>query len=159
MWEQVRSRVSGVLVLVLIVVSLGVLIAGAPPNQYRTADVTRTVFASAARTVTANSDDFEIDPTTFKGVLVFLHVAAASGTLDVSLERKDPISGTYLALASAAFPQVTTATGPDTLVVYPGIAETANETVSDVGSGTLRAVATLGNSPAFTFSLAAVPLR
>lgn len=157
-----RANVTWMLALVCGLGLWLVVVAGAPPNQYHTADVTRTVFASAARTVTANSTDFEIDPTRFTGLMLFLDISAASGTtptLDVKLQRKDPISTNYDDVPGGAFAQKTT-TGTDTLVVYPGVAETANETVSDLANGTLRAVATIGGTtPSFTFSLAAVPVQ
>ncbi len=113
-----------------------------------------TVFASAARTTTTNS----ADQTNYnhKGGRLFLDVTAVSGTaptLDVTLQTRDSISGTYIAIPGAAFAQKT-AISFDDLTVYPGIAETANETVSDIVSRIWRAVATIGGTtPSFTFSL------
>lgn len=124
------------------------LAAQQPPNY------TVTVFGSAARTVTANSSD--VDNYSARGVRCLLDVTAASGTtptLDVKLQSKDPISGKYVDLPGAAFTQKTAASTDD-LTVYPGVAETANETVSDVISGVWRAVATIGGTtPSFTFTL------
>ena len=117
-------------------------------------NVEATVFASAARTTTTNS----ADQTNFnrRGARFFLSVTAASGTtptLNVKIQTKDSIAGDYVDLPGAAFTEKTGVTN-DELTVYPGIAETANETVSDVLSRTWRAVATIaGTTPSFTFSL------
>lgn len=115
-----------------------------------------TIFASASRTASANSDDFE--QIGFKGVRLYLDVSAASGTtptLDVKIQAKDKLSGNYIDLTGAAFAQKTT-TGTDYLTIYPGIGETANEAISDLVPNTWRAVATIGGTtPDFTFSLSA----
>lgn len=115
-----------------------------------------TVLASAVRTSTANSDD-QVNRFA-RGVRLYLDVTAASGTtptLDVKVQTKDPVSSTYIDLPGAAFSQKTT-TGSDDLTIYPGVAETANETVSDALSRTWRVVATIGGTtPSFTFSVGA----
>lgn len=123
-----------------------------------------TVFASEARTATANSDE-QVMPLrgdsgeeipAFRGVHLVLDITASSGTdetLDVKLQRKDQLSGEWVDLTGGAFAQKT-GTGTDDLVIYPGIAETANRSVSDVLTARWRAVATVGGtSPSFTFSL------
>ena len=69
------------------------------------------------------------------------------------------MAGGYFDIPSAAFAQKT-GTGSDDLTVYPGIAETSNETVSDVIPRDWRVVATLGgSSPNFTFSVGAHYLK
>ena len=115
-----------------------------------------TLFTSAARTATANSDDNFSHGS--RGLWVVLNITAVSGTsptLDVKLQRKDSRSGEYVDLPGAVFAQKT-ATGTAGLTVYPGIAETGNVSVSDVISEVFRAVATLGGSstPTFTYTLA-----
>ena len=116
------------------------------------------LFASAALTDTGSphsSADFDNDA--WPGVLLSLDITAASGTptLDIKLQSKDPASGKYNDIPGAAFAQKTT-TGQDTLVLYPGVAETANASVSDVLSPVFKAVATIaGTTPSFTFSLGA----
>lgn len=118
-----------------------------------------TVLASAVRTATANSAD-QVNRFA-RGVRLFLNITAASGTaptLDIKVQTKDPVSGVYLDLPGAVFAQKTT-TGSDDLTVYPGVAETANETVSDALSRTWRVVATIaGTTPSFTFSVGAAYL-
>ena len=115
------------------------------------------IFPSAARIATVNSADFDNDGG-WRGAVFSLDITAASGTtptLDITIERKDVASGKYNAIPGAAFAQKTT-TGQDELVIYPGVAETANESVSDILSTVLRAVATIGGTtPSFTFSLGA----
>lgn len=126
----------------------GVLAANADPAA---------VFASAARTATANSTD-QVNYSG-KGVVCLLDITAASGTsptLDIKLQYKDTVPATdkYIDIPSATFAQKTAA-GTDSLTIYPGIAETANRSVSDVLPRDWRAVATIGGtSPSFTFSLA-----
>ena len=116
-----------------------------------------TVFASAARAATANSDT-KHNEGGFVGVHLTLDITAASGTtptLDVKVQRFDALSGKWVDLTSGAFAQKT-ATGTSDLTIYPGIAETANLSVSDVLGATWRAVATIGGTtPSFTFSLGA----
>lgn len=123
-----------------------------------------TVFDSAARTSSANSDE-QVMPLrgdsgeeipAFRGVHLVLDITASAGTsetLDVKVQRKDALSGEWVDLTGGAFAQKT-GTGTDDLVIYPGVAETANRSVSDVLTSRWRAVATLGGTdPSFTFSL------
>lgn len=118
-----------------------------------------TLHASAAETATGGVA-FRND-TGAKGIHLVLDVTAVSGTtptLDVKLQRFDAASGKYVDLASAAFAQKT-ATGTSDLTIYPGIAETANVSVSDVLSENLKIVWTLGGTtPSFTFTLGATLL-
>ena len=115
-----------------------------------------TIFSSAARTATANSDDNFSHGS--RGLWVVLDITAASGTsptLDVKLQRKDPLSGSYVDLPGGVCAQKT-GTGTAWLTVYPGIAETTNGSTSDVISEVFRAVGTIGgtDTPTFTYSLA-----
>jgi hypothetical protein len=112
------------------------------------------LFASAARIATVNGSD--VNNWRHRGIRLWLDITAVSGTtptLDVKLQGKDRISGVYVDIPSAAFAQKT-ANGSDDLLVYPGVAETANRSVSDVLPKTFRVVATIGGTtPSFTFSL------
>ena len=127
------------------------------PRSYNAYDCNHefTVFAPAARTASANSTDLENRAA--KGIHLILDVTAASGTtptLDVKVQRKCPLSDAYVDVPSGAFAQKTT-TGTDDLVIYPGVAETANRSVSDVISSQWRVVATIaGTTPSFTFTVA-----
>ncbi len=93
----------------------------------------------------------------FLGVRLYLDYTAESGTnpvLDLKIQTKDPLSGKYFDMAGAAFSQAS-AVSTDELTVYPGIAETNNETVSDVLPLTWRVVATVGgtDTPTVTASV------
>lgn len=119
-----------------------------------------TVLSLAARTSTTNSAD--LTNLFARGVRLHLDIDAASGTtptLDIKVQAKDSLSGNYFDIPGAAFTQKTAA-GTDDLTVYPGVAETANETVSDVIPRTWRVVATIGGTtPSFTFSVGASYVR
>lgn len=115
-----------------------------------------TLLASAARTATANT----ADQTNYnhRGAVFTLDVTVVSGTtptLDVKIQALDTLSGKYADIPGAAFAQKTAA-NTSQLVVYPGVAETANVSVSDVLPRKFRAVCTIaGSTPSFTFSLGA----
>ena len=119
------------------------------------------VQASAAVTATATSDALTA-PSGTKGVAIFIDVTAASGTtptLDITVDRFDPAANKWLAVVGAALAQITTAVGQIDLVVYPGIAETANRTVSDHIGEVWRVVSTItGTTPSFTYSIGATYL-
>lgn len=123
--------------------------------SYRNREV--TVFSSAARGASANSDTV-INPERHRGVILTLDITAASGTaptLDVKVQRFDAVSGNWVDVAGGAFAQKTT-TGTDDLVIYPGATVTANRSISSVVGENWRAVATIGGTtPSFTFSLGA----
>lgn len=92
---------------------------------------------------------------------MYLDITASSGTtetLDVKLQAKDAaLSGVYFDIPGAAFAQATDTTN-QMLTIYPGIAETANVSVSDILPRNWRAVATVGSGDSdgsFTFSLLA----
>lgn len=123
-----------------------------------------TVFASATRvgsgTAYCSSD---VQSVNWKGMKLFLNITAEAGTatLDLKLQGKDILSGSYYDIPSAALDQKTADTGDDSLTVYSGIAETANETISDVLPRVWRACATIGATGAdsFTFSVGATLLQ
>jgi hypothetical protein len=113
-----------------------------------------TYFTSSAREETASSDIAMNHRG--KGVSLHLDITAASGsspTLDIKLQGYDELGADYFDIPGAVFAQAT-GTGTDELVLYPGVAETANVSVSDVLPRVSRAVATIGgSSPSFTFTL------
>lgn len=127
-------------------------------SQFKNNEV--IIFPSAVNTATVNSADQQNSEN--RGVRLFLNISAASGTsptLEVKLQMKDNLSGTYIDLPGSAFAQKIT-TGASSLTIYPGIAETANETVSDIFTRTWRVVATIGGTtPSFTFSLGATLMQ
>ena len=113
-----------------------------------------TFLASAARTATETSDGVKSDG--FKGCWLALDITAASTsvTLDVKLQQFEDLSGKWVDVPGAAFAQQT-GTGTNGLTVYPGIAETANVSVSDRIAPNVRAIGTLGgaSTPTATYSL------
>ena len=116
-----------------------------------------TLHASAAKTATFNGADFTNEGR--RGIKLFLDITVKAGTsptLNIKLQAKDALSAKYFDLPGAAFAEKTTVTTAQ-LIVYPGVAETANESVSDVLPTTYRFVATIGGSAgqSFTFSLGA----
>ena len=113
------------------------------------------VLASALRTATATSDDQNNDG--YRGVILILNMSAEDGaiTLTPKVQVKDPVSGNYVDLAGAAF-AAQTATGTKMLTIYPGLAETANVSVSDVLPKTWRIVSTMSGSTSMTYSIAAI---
>ena len=111
-----------------------------------------TVFASAARTATANSAD--ISSRGYAGGIFFVNVSAVSGTspsMTLNIQHKDPLSGQYKTIGSSA---AITATGTTMLVIYPGIAGVANTNFNNILGEEFRINATItGTSPSFTFSV------
>lgn len=113
-----------------------------------------TVLASAARTGTTNSADFI--NYNHRGIVLLLNVTAASGTggLQVGLQFKDSISGTYRTIGN--LPTAVTAVGMTTLTFYPGV-DALNTSVSLNQSHVLaqqfRSSVTHGDSSSYTYSL------
>ncbi len=116
--------------------------------------------ASAERTATGNSQGFDT-PADARGVLLTLSITAASGTtptLDIKVRRVDAL-GIAVDLPSGSFVQKTT-TGTDDLIIYPGVAETTNRSVSDCIGDSWQIVWTIGGTtPSFTFSIGATYIR
>lgn len=125
-------------------------------NAFSQSKSNDAVISSASRTTSFNSSSFESKG--FNGVRLFLDVTASSGTsptLDVKVQVYNPVVGEFVDLPGAAFAQQTAA-GKAILTIYPGIAETANESVSDVIGSEYRVAVTIGGtSPSFTFSVSA----
>lgn len=87
-----------------------------------------TLLASAARTAIATSTD-QLTPYA-KGIMIFLNVSAISLTpgLTLSVEMKDPVSGQYKAIWTAAV--AVTGTGQYVYILSPG-AKDGNATEVD----------------------------
>jgi hypothetical protein len=137
--------IGAVLVALLATAPLGAQVAG----------VDVIVFPSAAHTATTNSaDQFNQFG---KGGILLLNVTAVSGTtptLDCKVQLRDHASATYIDLPNAAFAQKTTASGMDSLIIYPGATVAANRSVSSVlGTFWRAACAIAGTTPSFTFTL------
>lgn len=124
--------------------------------QFARDNPTVVLFQSALASGANNSPDQQA---LGRGARLMLDITAVSGvapTLDVKLQSKDPASGKYLDIPGAVFTQKN-GVSTDDLTIYPGIAETANETVSDTLSRVWRAVGTVRGSstPTVTCTLSA----
>ena len=119
--------------------------------------------ASAAKTATFNSGEITVPADQgIKGVAIFVDVTANAGTaetLNITVDRWDTASGKWLAIVGAALAEILATIQTD-LVIYPGIAETANRTVSDSIGERWRIVSTIGGSAgqSFTYSIGATYL-
>lgn len=92
-----------------------------------------------------------------KGLDLFVNTTSTTaGTVTVKLQRKDPVSGTWFDIASATTGAIADPNDVN-LTVYPGIAETANVSVSDALGLIWRVHATVATA-AVTFSVGAVYL-
>lgn len=123
-----------------------------------------TVFTSAARTSTTNSAGFTVPHNSdSNGIWLVLDITAAAGTsptLNCKLQKGvHSVLGSgdskWVDVQGAAWAEKTT-TGTSELIVFPGIAETDNVSVSDClpPESTWRIVATIaGTSPSFTFTI------
>lgn len=115
---------------------------------------TDTIFNTTGTTASFNSSDFNPDGD-YKGAKFYLSATENSGTatVDVKIQAIDAF-GNYYDLPGAAFAQVS-ATGTDVITIYPGLAETANETISDVLPDQFRAVVTVGGTGNYDLQLTA----
>lgn len=130
-----------------------------------TANRNGILFESAARTESADPHGLgagvyvteEIHNFGAKGVDIFLvSTSSGGGTVTVKLQKKDPASGTWIDLTSGAT-AAQADPGSAILTIYPGIAETANVSVSDHLGLIWRAHATVATA-SVTFSVGAVYL-
>lgn len=114
-----------------------------------------TILASGARTASVTTEWFENRYA--KGIRLQASVTAAAGTsptLDIKLQVRNPAGGAAFDMPGAAFAQITDADGDQDLVIYPGVAETANVSVSDALPRQWRLVCTqAGTSDSFTYSV------
>lgn len=109
-----------------------------------------TILSSAARTAAVSSADYVNHG--HRGVRLIIDVTADPGTAAVTftIQGKNPTGGDYYTiLASAALADV----GVTTLTVYPGIAATANVSVSDVLPAEWRLNVTVADAESLTYSV------
>lgn len=109
--------------------------------------------ASASQGPSTENIDFE--NISGRGLILYLNITAETGTatLNVKVQRKDPVSGTYFDIPGASF-AAKTATGSDMLCIYPGAVAVANQVVNQIVGRNLRVVAVeSGGGSTFTWSL------
>ncbi len=114
---------------------------------------TLTPFGSASRLNAVNSEDQ--NNYAYAGAIVFINVSAITGagnTLTVTVQGKDPVSGTYYPLLASAG---LTATGLTVLEISPSITTvTANATAAKQLPKTFRVAATVaGTVTTLTYSV------
>jgi hypothetical protein len=85
------------------------------------------IFPSAARAAATYTSDPVYNPHA-KGVRIFTYVEndGAAGTVTTTIQVKDPVTDTWVALAGAVTAGLTETSQPAILTVYPGIVATAN---------------------------------
>lgn len=111
-----------------------------------------TLLASSARTVTTSS----ADQTNYnsKGLHVVLDVTSAgTGSITLSIEAKDTLSGKYYTLLTGA---AVTTDSTNVYKVYPGLPATANVSANDIVPRTYRVTVTANNANSVTYSVASL---
>lgn len=78
-----------------------------------------------------------------RGVKLTIDVTAITGSLTVTIQSKDPVSGKYTTLLQSA---ALAGVGTTTLTVYPAIAAVANVSASDVLPATWRVSAVVAGT-------------
>lgn len=106
---------------------------------------TITPLASAARTASGNSGDIVVSK--FREAVIFLDITAVSGTsptLDMKVQRKDPLSGSYTDWDDATAKVFSQKSATGSFAIY----------LSDPLAQIIRISFTIGgSSPSFTFSV------
>lgn len=114
-------------------------------------NVDATLLASAARTAATQS----ADQTNYngRGLHVVIDVTAwTAGSITVTIQGKDSVSGKYYTiLASAALAAV----GTTILRVYPGLTASANAAANDILPRTWRVSVAVGTADSITYSIGA----
>lgn len=105
-------------------------------------NVGRTIFASATRDTTHNSEDF--DNLSHLGVQLVVDITAetvgnSTHTVVVTIQGKDPASGKYYTLLQSAS---LTSTGTTLLTVHPSVTASANVAAAHVLPRTWRVLVT-----------------
>lgn len=95
----------------------------------------------------------------YTGARLFVDISVHNGgTVTPKLQTFDQISGNWVDIPGASFAALSGSNQTKQLTIYPGVAETANEAVSDVLGDTLRVSATVATA-AVTFSVGIDLLR
>ena len=115
---------------------------------------TRTVFESAARTATHNSEDFVNDG---RGLVVTIDATAETDTASVvfKIQGKDPVSGTYRDILESA---AITGIGTTVLKVHPSLTAASNTVAKDMAPAIYRILATHADADSLTYSVGAEEL-
>lgn len=108
-----------------------------------------TLLASAARTVATNGTDQ--NNRNGKGCHLHINISAwTAGSITVTVQGKDPVSGTYYTILTSA---ALAAVGFTTLRVYPGLTPVANLTENDILPRTWRVSVAVSSADSITYSI------
>lgn len=110
----------------------------------------KMLFPSTSRAGGVHTSD-PISTAGFLGGAVYIDYTAGTGSTVVKLQRYDGTGNKWHDLHGAVLGAVEAA-GTTSMTIYPGVAETANLSVSDVVGDQVRAIATITTYPA-TFSV------
>jgi hypothetical protein len=113
-----------------------------------------TVYASAARTATPDSQEFDI-PGNVRGLMLVIDVTDVTATPSVTfrIDGVDRVSGkTFPATSGLLTSAAITATGTTTMRVGPGLPATANVSANDLVPGRVRITATHGDADSITYT-------
>lgn len=111
------------------------------------------ILESESRTTTAQGTSGDLENPNMRGVHVVLDVTdAGTGSVTLSIEGKDQVSGKYYTLLTGA---AVNSNSTNLYKVYPGLTAAANAVVSDIVPETWRVKVTHGNSNAITYSVGA----
>lgn len=110
-----------------------------------------TVLASAARTATVNSSDFE-GSANAANVVIDVTAASATPSITVKIQGKDVLSGAYYDILTSA---AITGTGTTVLKVGPGTTAAANLAVSETLPNVWRVRVEHADADSITYSVGA----
>ncbi len=108
------------------------------------------LLASAAVSSTVSSSDETNHNSKGAHFIIDVSAIASAGTITVSIQGKDSISGNYYDILVGS---TITATGTTALKVYPGIGQIPNGSASDILPRTFRVTCTYGGSGTITYSV------
>jgi hypothetical protein len=112
----------------------------------------KEIFPSASRDV-ATHNSAAITATGYTGCRVFIDITVHNGgTVTPKVQTLDQVSGQWVDIPGAAFAALSGSNQTKQLTIRPGVAETVNESVSDVLGNTIRVVAPVSVA-AVTFSM------
>lgn len=147
-WGQADGVTAGN-VTALVVGALGWQLDGAGLAERVRGNINVTAISSAARTATNNSGD--LTNYNGRGLHVVLDVTAAgTGSITITIQGKDAVSGQYYTLLAGA---AVTTNSTNTYKVYPGLTAAANAVASDILPRTYRILITHNNANSITYSV------
>jgi hypothetical protein len=114
---------------------------------------TTTVYASAARTATPTAATAQTGRYNYLRVVLDMTAVTATGTVTLTIDGLDPVSGKYVNLLTGA---ALSAVATTAFIIGPGMPVTANLSANAPLPDTLRFTCTHGNGVAMTYSLSAM---